>query len=545
MKPSFRRHRRRSKPSKNEGAFFKKESKGEQGFFGEATHDTFFQPAVTATSSPAVQRKCDACEHEEKNVQRATDKKEEDKKLQRATDKKEEDDKKLMRAEEKKDEDKKLQRAPEKKEEDDKKLMRAEEKKEEDKKLQRAPEKKEEDDKKVQKKEAGGASVPASGVSSYIGALHGKGQSMAPLTNRFFSSRMGYDFSHVKIHTDKDAAESAKSVNAKAYTIGNNIVFNEGHYNTESIEGKKLLAHELTHVMQNGTESQTIQRQAPAHTPGHAPALPPVVRCVDEVDITTEFRTFITTAQQRISSITTLSDERKTQINDVIQSIASAEGGVNISNFTVLSCSRINNPLAMPGESVGAEVDATARILRLSTSTWDQAAEFLSSNSIAELTAFFQTIAHEKRHATLGSTVQVAPTDLQPGFTQADADQAAYRTEEILVNAEEIAIGKRMRGDRYSVPVSLQQQIRRHWSMVEARVTDAERTRLRNLIITQLRNRYVAGGGCDHAITLGVVSCMEHGQWYRCSSGSVTGTIPEGLNLCSNEDGTHRVCGIH
>ena len=80
--------------------------------------------------------------------------------------------------------------------------------------------------------------------------MNDKGESLSKQQRHFFGSRMGYDFGNVKIHTGKDAADSAKDVNAKAYTIGNNIVFNDGQYNTGSIEGKKLLAHELTHVMQ-------------------------------------------------------------------------------------------------------------------------------------------------------------------------------------------------------------------------------------------------------------------------------------------------------
>jgi hypothetical protein len=249
MKPSFtRRYRRRSKPAKSDGAFFKKESRSEQSFFGEASHDAFFQPAVSNASSQAVQRKCAECEKEDKQVQRAQDKKEEDKKLQRATDKKEDDDKKLMRAPEKKEEDKKLQRATDKKEEDDKKLQRAEDKKEEDK--------------KIQKKEGTAGTGSGASVSSYVNTLGAKGQAMPPAVNHFFASRMGYDFSNVKLHTDKEAAESAKSVNAKAYTIGNHIVFNEAQYNTASGEGKKLLAHELAHVMQNNSDGEHIDRQA-------------------------------------------------------------------------------------------------------------------------------------------------------------------------------------------------------------------------------------------------------------------------------------------
>ncbi len=70
-------------------------------------------------------------------------------------------------------------------------------------------------------------------------------------TNTFFKSRIGHDFSHVKIHTGKDAEESANDLNARAYTVGNHIVFNRNEYNPHSYEGKKLLAHELAHVMQH------------------------------------------------------------------------------------------------------------------------------------------------------------------------------------------------------------------------------------------------------------------------------------------------------
>lgn len=252
MKPSFtRRYRRRSKPASSENAFFKKENQAGQHFFSEGASHAFFQPA--ASQQQAVQRKCDACESETAKAG-----KEEEKKVQRATDKKEEDDKKLMRVEDK-EEDKKLQRAADKKEEE-KKVQRATDKKEEDdKKLQRAPEKKEVEDKKVQKKESVAAATSAAGVSRYIGSLNGQGHALPPQANQFFGERMGYDFRDVKLHTDKEAADSAKSVNAKAYTVDNNIVFNEGQYDTTSQEGKKLLAHELTHVVQQQETAQTGQ----------------------------------------------------------------------------------------------------------------------------------------------------------------------------------------------------------------------------------------------------------------------------------------------
>jgi lipoprotein-anchoring transpeptidase ErfK/SrfK len=62
--------------------------------------------------------------------------------------------------------------------------------------------------------------------------------------------RLGHDFSNVKVHTDMAAADSAKAVNALAYTVGEHIVFDSGNYNPQTTNGKKLLIHELTHVRQ-------------------------------------------------------------------------------------------------------------------------------------------------------------------------------------------------------------------------------------------------------------------------------------------------------
>jgi hypothetical protein len=219
MKPSiYRRIRRRA--ASHEAANVKKENRQEQPFFGEAAAEHFFQPAV------AVQRKCADCEKEEQQVQKKEGKVE-DEQLHRMPEKKEEE--KVMKKDEEKDE--KLQRSPEKKEEE--KVMKKEEEKEE----------------QLQKKETGSANT-APVTSSFIHSLNGKGAALPNTAQTFFSSRMGYDFSHVKIHAEKEANRSAREVNARAYTVGNNIVFNEGQYNIESTDGKKLMAHELTHVMQ-------------------------------------------------------------------------------------------------------------------------------------------------------------------------------------------------------------------------------------------------------------------------------------------------------
>lgn len=76
------------------------------------------------------------------------------------------------------------------------------------------------------------------------------GQALDQSTRAFMDQRFSYDFSAVRVHTNEQAAESAQSVHALAYTVGQDIVFGRGQYTPGTLEGKKLLAHELTHVVQ-------------------------------------------------------------------------------------------------------------------------------------------------------------------------------------------------------------------------------------------------------------------------------------------------------
>jgi hypothetical protein len=76
------------------------------------------------------------------------------------------------------------------------------------------------------------------------------GSPLPAATRAFMESRFGANFSQVRVHTDGRAAESANSIGAKAFTYGRDVVFGAGEYAPESGEGKKLLAHELTHVVQ-------------------------------------------------------------------------------------------------------------------------------------------------------------------------------------------------------------------------------------------------------------------------------------------------------
>ncbi len=99
-------------------------------------------------------------------------------------------------------------------------------------------------------------------IESHIHSLRSGGRPIPKSVRAFFEPRFGYDFSQVRVHTDARAAESARAVNAQAYTIGHDIVFRAGQYAPGDSRGKALLTHELTHVVQQDTASyQTLQRR--------------------------------------------------------------------------------------------------------------------------------------------------------------------------------------------------------------------------------------------------------------------------------------------
>jgi hypothetical protein len=90
--------------------------------------------------------------------------------------------------------------------------------------------------------------------------LNSPGQPLDPTTRDFMETRFGHNFSQVRVHTGPTAAESARSISALAFTSAHNIVFGSGQYSPGTNEGRKLLAHELTHVLQQGTGESAIQR---------------------------------------------------------------------------------------------------------------------------------------------------------------------------------------------------------------------------------------------------------------------------------------------
>src|SRR5260370_14558620 len=119
--------------------------------------------------------------------------------------------------------------------------------------------------------------------------LHTQGQPLDPSMRNYFEPRFGYDFSRVRIHNESSAHRAAANIRAGAFTVNNSIAFANGRYAPETPQGRVLLAHELTHVIQQGTHPQipqahVIQREPSQHGkkdpgPGEKPSAQTPSQC--------------------------------------------------------------------------------------------------------------------------------------------------------------------------------------------------------------------------------------------------------------------------
>jgi len=121
-----------------------------------------------------------------------------------------------------------------------------------DESLQRQPLEEEEEEELQAKEMPGQTPTVTPNLESRINSLKGGGQPLDSDTRSFFEPRFGHDFSKVRVHTDDASADAAKSINARAFTLGNHVVMGAGQYQPKSQQEKRLLGHELTHVVQQG-----------------------------------------------------------------------------------------------------------------------------------------------------------------------------------------------------------------------------------------------------------------------------------------------------
>ena len=285
-----------------EGTVQTKLTVGKPGDKFEKEADSMAEKVVQRTESGTIQQKCASCDaHENAQrkpladnispfvqrqvtspVQKAEEKEEmaqaqseggmkEEKPLQKAEMKEEKvqaqsesgmkEEKPLQKAEMREE---KVQAQSESGMKEEKPIQKAEEKEEvaqmqadngikEEKPLQKTEAKEE----TAQAKTKGGAApAPSTAVESSLHASKGQGSHLPDATRSSMESGFGVDFKGVRIHTGSAAVNMSKSLHAQAFTHGNDIYFNEGKFNPSTREGKTLLAHELTHTVQQGASVQ-------------------------------------------------------------------------------------------------------------------------------------------------------------------------------------------------------------------------------------------------------------------------------------------------
>lgn len=150
----------------------------------------------------------------------------------------------------------------------------------------------------------GGSNEIDDETAGRINANRGGGQSLDSSTQDKMGTSMGYDFSNVRVHTSPESDQLNKSVGAKAFTTGSDIFFSQGSYDPGSTGGKELLAHELTHVVQQGTgkagggggpmtvntpgDRHEQEADSIAESISNAPAAPVQMQEEDELEVQTK-----------------------------------------------------------------------------------------------------------------------------------------------------------------------------------------------------------------------------------------------------------------
>jgi Domain of unknown function (DUF4157)/HNH/Endo VII superfamily toxin with a SHH signature len=155
-------------------------------------------------------------------------------------------------------------------------------------------------------------------VTSAIQSLDGAGRPL-PLNSRaFFEPRFGVDFGHVRIHTDTRAIETAHSINARAFTFGRHIAFGAGEYSPDTDAGKHVLAHELTHVVQQTGASEPEQSAASPKEVHRLPDSEQLQRGIDVYDLLDGW----TSSQDSADILGKFAGLPKTDVNAILNAAA-------------------------------------------------------------------------------------------------------------------------------------------------------------------------------------------------------------------------------
>ena len=157
--------------------------------------------------------------------------------------------------------------------------------------------------------------------------LRSPGQPLDESTRAFFEPRFGHDFSKVRLHTGSRAAESANAVQARAYTAGREIVFGADQYQPGTAAGSALLAHELTHVVQQGLEAPTAGSPRSISSPTDAAERE--AESVGRASLSGKVAPAMATAPGSLFRLGANPNCSKTEADSIHQGISDASGWLN------------------------------------------------------------------------------------------------------------------------------------------------------------------------------------------------------------------------
>ncbi|HYP28371.1 MAG TPA: DUF4157 domain-containing protein [Blastocatellia bacterium] len=202
---------------------------------------------------------------------------------------------------------------------------------------------------------AGQAAVPP----SVREALRSPGQSLDPEVRAFMEARFGQDFSRVRVHSGATAEQSARDVNASAYTVGRDMVFGAGSFAPGTSEGRRLIAHELAHVVQQAGPSAGVAIQ---RTPKKEDKVVPhhfAVLLVSDKD-------FVTLATAIAPGARVL---HATSLDDLVKQLKAIKGPIGTLYFVAhmtedgdLVFSSPGNLTYVPAERVASKIKDSAKV---------------------------------------------------------------------------------------------------------------------------------------------------------------------------------------
>ena len=212
-------------------------------------------------------------------------------------------------------------------------------------------------------------------------ALSSPGQPVEPIARGRLEKQLGHDFSRVRVHYESAAADSARRLHANAFTVGEHVVFASGRYQPHTTSGRRLLAHELAHVVQQRRGASSPQRstggenigQDDSHTQragemlvqcdfaGPVPQEAPVVRVLTdaEVQAAIAFDTVVLKDQdeiRRVRDLVGVPPEPAVIDEDFVNAVVSFQAGQNITQDGKLgpvTASRLGRELKAEAKSLG------------------------------------------------------------------------------------------------------------------------------------------------------------------------------------------------